>query len=289
MFPLLETAIGFLAVMLVLSLLVKSLTSLLKDHFDYYTDNLEYEASRLIRNTIGKSWTQLKSDPAVLARAPWVNDLDWSRVGDEFFNADNLTWLLTELGATPAQLQNLEGRLAVHVSRVKYMFEQRMKNLSIAVGIGLCLLLDVNALTIWTTLYRHDQVRTMFASDSATRALLASDQSDAQSTQPSSSPGADQPNGGSTADSEARAAQRKRLADATKGFGESLSRFTTDVSFGIGWIWKTPSEEPASQPHLWDYLIEFVAALLTGILVSVGAPYWHDLLESLSSVRQAKT
>ena len=149
MFPLLETAIGFVAVMLILSLLVKSVTSILKDHFDFYTDNLRYEVGRLIRNTTGRLLTDLESDPQVLARAPWVGDVNWSRIGDEFFIKDNALWVLRALGATDAQLENLDGRLAGHLSRVKYTFEQRMKNLSFAVGLGLCLTLDINALTIW--------------------------------------------------------------------------------------------------------------------------------------------
>jgi len=50
----------------------------------------------------------------------------------------------------------------------------------------------------------------------------------------------------------------------------------------VGHIWKDPVDRKR------DMLLEFLAACLTGILVSVGAPYWHDLLESLSSLRQTK-
>ena len=267
MFPLLETAVGFVAVMLLLSLLVKSLTSLVKDQFDFYSDNLKYEASRFVRNTIGRSWSELQEDPAIVKNAPWLKDIDWSRVGTEFFNKENVDWLLKGLGASPAQLENVEGRLAVHLSRVKYMFEQRMKNLSIAIGIGLCLVLDVNALTIWHTLYTHDQLRTTFASEVATRALLESKDAASQA-EPTKDPDVEQ--------------QRQNLKQASAKFSQGLATFTTEVSFGVGKVWK---EDMTSRRAL---AIEFMGALLTGILISVGAPYWHDLLESLSSLRKPK-
>ena len=277
MFPLIETAIGFLAVMLLLSLLVKSLTSLIKDHFDFYTDNVKYEASRFVRNALGKTWSELEQDPVISAKAPWVRDIKWERVGDEFFNKDNVEWMLKELGASPAQLQNLDGRLAVHLGRVKYMFEQRMKNLSVAVGLGLCLFLDINAIAIWRTLYTHDQLRTTFASEVATRALLESEKAEAKPSDNKQTAGALP-----SRDDAQREQQRQRLKEASDGFRKSLTDFTKEVSFGVGHIWKDPVDRKR------DMLLEFLAACLTGILVSVGAPYWHDLLESLSSLRQTK-
>src|SRR5262249_52133799 len=255
MFPLLETAIGFVAVMLILSLLVKSLTSILKDHFDFYCDNLRYEVSRLIRNTTGKVLADIETDPELLAKAPWIADVEWSRIGDEFFNKENVTWILKALGATDAQLVNLDGRITGHLSRVKYMFEQRMKNLSCAVGLGLCLVLDINALTIWKTLYTHDQLRTTFASDVATKALIQSDEATKG------------------------AANSESLGSAAGEFRNRLLEFTRTVSFGIGRIWR----DNLGKRNL---LYEFIGAVLTGLIVSVGAPYWHDVLENLSSLRR---
>ena len=178
-----------------------------------------------------------------------------------------MDWLLKELGASAAQLENVEGRLAVHLGRVKYLFEQRMKNLSIAIGLGLCLVLDINALTIWHTLYTHDQLRTTFASEVATKALLATEDTATQ-TEQSKDPDVER--------------QRQNLKQASAKFSQGLAAFTTEVSFGVGKVWK---QDVTSRRAL---AVEFLGALLTGILVSVGAPYWHDLLESLSSLRKPK-
>jgi hypothetical protein len=130
--PLLEVAIGFVASMLVLSMLVKSLTSLVKNCIDYYFDNIQYEIDRLTNDTVGFTLSALKDTPGVRAAAPWVMNLDWRRVGEQFLTKENVTWVLRSLGATAASLENLEARLAVHKANLKYAFDQRMKNLALA-------------------------------------------------------------------------------------------------------------------------------------------------------------
>jgi hypothetical protein len=272
MFPLLETAIGFVAVMLTLSLLVKSLTSLIKDHFDFYSDNIRYEINCLFCDTIGQTFDDLRQDPTAVQRAPFLANTDWRRVGDEFFNRQNVEWMLTRLGAAPADLQDLDGRLTYYLGRAKYAFDTRMKTLSLAAGLALCLLLDVNAVRIWHTLYTNSQLRTFFESEYATQALLAAGNQSAP--QPESAP-----NPQTAAD----------LAAARAAFAQSVTNFVSDVSFGVGRIWQKggsggqPSEAIDTLPK---FLAELLGALFTGLLVSVGAPYWHDLLKSLSALRR---
>ena len=269
MFPLLETAIGFLAVMLTLSLLVKSLTSLLKEHFDFYSDNVRYEVNCFFRDAVGRTLDDLRQDPAEVQRAPFLANIDWHRVGDEFFNRQNVAWMLTRLGAPPADLQLLEGRLTYHLGRVRYAFDTRMKTLSLAAGLALCLALDINAVRIWHTLYTNSQLRTFFESEYATQALMAAGNQSAP--QPAA------PNAPTAAD----------LATAREAFGRSVTQFVSDVSFGVGRIWQRPGTgaRPADAVDTWPkFLMEFLGALCTGLLVSVGAPYWHDLLKNLSGL-----
>ena len=273
MFPLLETAIGFVAIMLVLSFLVKSLTTLISDHFDFYCDNFQYEASRLIRNLTGKKWETCAAAANVLARAPWVKDVKWERLGDEFFSEENIKWVVTQLEPAAA-MGSLKGLIQVHQSKVKYAFQQRLKNLSIAVGLGLCLFLDVNGLSIWNTLYHNDQLRTTFASEYATNALTLGANSPVSATRSENPP--------------QQAADRQKaeenLSKARAEFSARLNDFVSDVSFGVGRVWRR--EGPDRPAGLRGWMVEFIGAFLTGILVSVGAPYWHDLLENLSALRQ---
>ena len=54
------------------------------------------------------------------------------------------------------------------------------------------------------------------------------------------------------------------------------------MTFGVGRIWT------GAVKGLSGLLYEFLGSLLTGILVSIGAPYWHDLLRALTALWQAK-
>lgn len=56
-------------------------------------------------------------------------------------------------------LHYIQARLEVHWANVCYAFETRTKNISLAVGIALCLVLNINALTIWKTLYNDRTIR----------------------------------------------------------------------------------------------------------------------------------
>ena len=265
MLSLIETLTGFAAIMLMLSLLVKTLTSVIKNQWDYYSDNLKHEVERLTLETTGKTWEALIRNPA----APmWVKNIHWERLGDEFLTPAYMSWFLKQLDSN-ARVFDLESRLTIHVANVKYTFQMRMKNLALAVGLAVCLLCNINAFTIWRTLYTDQQLRATFSgpyADAATR--LAEEQAK------TSAPNGDQ-------------------KDATiKSFKDSLEGFLTDVKFGVGQIWMTrptgDSKNANQRTQSQIFVYEFFGSLLTGILVSIGAPYWHDILQALSSLRPTK-
>jgi hypothetical protein len=268
MLSLIETLTGFAAIMLMLSLLVKTLTSVIKNQWDYYSDNLRHEVERLALETTGKTWETLVQNPA----APeWAKNIHWERLGDELMTPAYMSWFLKQLDQN-ARVFDLESRLKIHVSNVKYAFQMRMKNLALAVGLGLCLLCNINALTIWKSLYTDQQLRATFADRYADKATGLAE-ADAKATPPKSG---------------------QQATDAQiKGFQSGMRGFLTDVSFGVGRIWRAnppgDSAEQTRQDRLQVFFYEFFGSLLTGILVSIGAPYWHDILQALSSLRPDKT
>jgi len=253
MVPLIETTIGFVAIMMVLSFLVKSLTTLISDHFDFYCDNFQYEVSRLIRNTTGRTWESWASDAVTVTRLPWVADIKWERLGDEFFNEENIRWVISQLRGVPPDQIDVKGLVQVHLGKVKYTYQQRLKNLSIAAGLGLCLLLDINGLTIWRTLYQNNQLRTAFASEYATEALTSVDDADGGSDTapvPATHRARALLRAGGTAsrtyaqdrspepDDQPRSEAEENLRQARTAFTAQLSAFMSDVSFGIGKAWR---------------------------------------------------
>lgn len=278
MLSLIETITGFAAIMLMLSLLVKTLTSVIKNQWDYYSDNLRHEVHRLALETTGKGWDTLRKSASI---PEWVKNIHWERLGDEVLTPAYMSWFLKQLDQN-ARVFDLESRLKIHVANVKYTFEMRMKNLALAVGLGLCLLANINAFTIWKSLYTDEQLRATFSGAYADKAsALASDRAkqEAQAT--------DQGN----------LADKAQLDKQMQSFQTSMRAFLTDVSFGLGRIWRAsppsgnsnqPQPMPETQPPFEIFIYEFSGSLLTGILVSIGAPYWHDLLQALAALRPDK-
>ena len=126
------------------------------------------------------------------------------------------------------------------------------------------LLGNVNALSIWKTLYTDQQVRTTFANEYSKKALEFADHL-------------------SVADTNATTATNKAaLQQQAQDFRNNTKSFLADVNFGIGRVWA----RQAVPLNKWQVCYEFLGSLLTGIMVSVGAPYWHDLLRTLSNLRK---
>jgi hypothetical protein len=303
MLSLIETIIGFASIMLMLSLLVKSLTSVLKNTFDYYCSNLEYEVKRLVREALNKTWEELVSDSDVQTRASWLRDLQWNRLGDNFLTADNMRWLLKQLDPNK-HIPDLEARVALHLSKLQYAFEMRMKNLALAAGLALCLFFNINSFTIWKSLYTDQQLRATFSDHYAKQAVDLAARENGITPAADNSKAVDQPPATTPAE------QQQKIASDAKAFQTSMHTFLSDVSFGIGYIWKArlvtgdkASSTSPKQPGAagngggrsenewgpgWIFAYEFFGSLLTGILVSIGAPYWHDLLQALASLRPDK-
>jgi hypothetical protein len=359
MLPLIETLAGFAAIMLMLSLLVKTLTSVIKNQWDFYSDNLRHEVQRLALETTGKSWDTLLQNSA----APdWAKSMHWERMGDELLTPAYMSWFLKQLDPN-ARVFDIDSRLKIHVANVKYTFEMRMKNLALAVGLLVCLLGNINAFAIWKSLYTDQQLRGKFAGAYADRAMaLANGESPkvAASTQPVP---ATQPIPAVQPMPAAQQLNKSDQKESISSFQTNMQGFLTDVSFGVGRMWreeclmleaknkqecqkekreqtatvrqnsrdrryaqkmadaeklvdpkakeqvqqaavKTKTEEERAdwteaelkmaqeENSLQDppgiLIYEFFGSLLTGIIVSIGAPYWHDFLQALVAFRPGK-
>ena len=281
-FPLLEVVVAFAAIMLTLSFLVKSLTSVVKNHVDYYSASLEREVHRFLR---GSGCTKTECRP--------LSTVFWPRMGEEFLSTDNmLNWLsMLKKGLTVSdeQRKEIEARLAVHRASLKYAFTKRTNNIALAMGLALCLFLNINAFTIWDTLYRNEEVRAKFTSESYVKSVL--DKKDEIDEQIKETENAikkiDEKNNAVEAEKlkETKMELDKRRAELSK----QIEVFQGEVAFGMGRIWKEREKSSDGKPEglgdLMFFLYEFLGSLLTGILVSIGAPYWHDILRALANLR----
>jgi len=333
----------------------------IKNQWDYYSDNLKHEVQRLVLETTGKTWDDVLGSASEQVKN-LAGEIHWERLGDEFLNANYLSWFLKKLDSN-ADLTDLESRLKVHLANMKYAFQMRMKNLALAVGVGLCLLCNINAFTIWKSLYTDGQLRATFASsyaDKAAQLAEAQAKGTAQANPASTANPTNPSNAGNPANDTNTKPNKAQMDAQMKDFRQNMQSFLTDVSFGVGRIWreeclrltdagrqqcqkemmektaklkqdsrdkqyeqrvaeaakladaaakekanlaadetrkaeekadlaeaelKLAQEERNTQKAPETLVYEFLGSLLTGILVSIGAPYWHDVLQALSSLR----
>lgn len=280
MLPLVETIIGFSVIMLTLSFLVKSLTSVVKNHVDYYSRNLRAEVDRFLCGIVGRT----------TAKLPKMRGIQWGRLSDEFLSKENMEWWLRTLGMHPEkvkqELESMEARVEVHKANLRYAFAKRTNTIALAMGLALCLLMNINAFTIWERLYSDQDARAKFSSPEAVEAAvelaekreeeIKNLESQMKNTEEAAAEAEGQ-------DEEDRAQKVDNLRQEREELLEQIAHFRGEVSFGIGRIWtETPTEDEARN----FLLFEFFGSLLTGILVSIGAPYWHDLLSNLVSARK---
>src|SRR5690348_2479930 len=225
---LIETITGFAAIMLMLSLLVKTLTSVIKNQWDYYSDNLRHEVQRLALETTGKTWDMLLTSAST---PEWVKNIQWERLGDEFLTPAYMSWFLKQLDQN-ARVFDLESRLKIHIANVKYAFEMRMKNLALALGLGLCLLANINAFTIWKALYTDEQLRATFSGAYADKASALANGSAKEQTQ---------------ANNQEKPLDKAQLDKQMQDFQTNMRSFLADVSFGVGRIWRASPQSTTDQ------------------------------------------
>lgn len=268
MFSLLETIIGFAVIMLMLSLLVKSLTSILKNHIDYYTKNFGREVERFVTGTLETAGKELQNKDIGLLKS-----MKWQRLGEEYLTPKNMIWLIKKMGVSESQmdLASLGARLEVHKANIRYAFEKRTKNIALVLGLALCLFMNINAFSIWERLYNDQQLRTKFSSQDYVNSVI---QEIKKENTNADIPGAVAIENDENEERKGPEQQRQKLRD-------KFYNFRGEVNFGIGKIY---SEKVDSA----GFLYEFFGSLLTGILISIGAPYWHDILRLFTEMRKKK-
>ena len=273
----LDTAIAMIIVLLVLSLVVQSIQSVIKKWFkmksrsvlDSLTDLLNYVDKAGETRSAEKLVEEIQGELKKLGRVSLIMK---NPVVDSL-TKDDLLKLLDRINASP-----LKDSVAVWYDTVMQSFEERylrhMKSVAIVISVVVVIFLNANFFQIYTNISTNDVLR---------NAIIAkqSEIQDRLRLQP-----ANQPAGTQTPD-----AVEQQLKGELKQLRETLDESTT---FGL-------------QPFKWSQVKDFFAGTgpwtghanerltylvkaLSGwaimiMLLSVGAPFWQDALESLFGVK----
>lgn len=260
MLTLMDTAIGFIVVLLMISLVIKGLTSVIKNFVDYKRAIIADQIRKFVERADAQSehWRKLlkglyqEGRMGGEARDPRLSHSLNKAIGDGGLRS----WLAA--GETPGEkaqdilplVQTLNDQIGEAVSATN-------KNFSLLIGLALCLLLNINALTVWTSLYHDANLRAQFSAPAMIQSVS-----------------------GAATESKETAAVATSQAVGMAQAREYIASLKRDIPFAMGKIWTGEVKGARAVAY------EFVGSLLTGLLASVGAPYLHDMLRTLTALRR---
>jgi hypothetical protein len=224
MLALIETLTGFAAIMLMLSLLVKTLTSVIKNQWDYYSDNAG--APQLVSERTGRECTDKR--PGVPPQDPHgQREVHVSNANEESSDGGGCGFVPVVQHQCVYDLE-----IAVHGSAIARREKDRQ-----------------------TCREKAAETRRIDRGVRNSERMAKVDK---------------------LADGPAKVQERQKAIDEWNA--EEKPALEEEKI-------KLAQEKRDTQNGQGILLYEFFGSLLTGILVSIGAPYWHDILQALSSLR----
>jgi hypothetical protein len=176
---------------------------------------------------------------------------------------DTVTRLLQVPTAAQSRLQHLHDGVEVWfnnaMDRVSGAYKRNVQGWLLVIGIVIACVMNADTISMWRQLAANDELRTAMVERAA-------------ATLPSLDSVANRPSGESLSLEEVRA----RYDSANALIGGMDLQLGWSRAPGMGW--------PAG---LGPGVLKIVGLLLTGIAISMGAPFWFDLMNKVISIRAA--
>jgi hypothetical protein len=183
--------------------------------------------------------------------------------------------LLTQISAANGDLDKLRTGLAMWfdsaMDRVGGLYKRNLQFISVVVGIALSILFNADSLSVSRALWQDPALRASMVAE-AQRKI-----DDARKNPP---PAQTQPASDATATPDP-AAEQLKIAESLANVRAAYDNANAALEpLPIGWH----GTEFAS---FWEWLTRPMGWLVTGLAVSLGAPFWFDLLSKFMNLRGA--
>lgn len=190
---------------------------------------------------------------------------------------------------------NVEDWFNVGMDRVSDWYKRRTHRIIFILGLVLAIALNADTIMILKVLYSEPAVRTaLLAQAQAYNATATATPTPATSASPAPSPTpqatpSGQPTPTPDVSKEIEAA-RKKLDDSIKAYRE-----LENLGLPVGWsnqgaqVARRPMVDIRDKPwrFAWEWALKILGLLITGVALSMGAPFWFDLLNRFISFRTA--
>ena len=277
MFDTLDTIIGFVVILFILSIIAQSAQALLKRFLNSKTSIVVNRIKEILDNITPKEAAYIVT---LKGEFDAIKKTIKKRYRFSEFTADNLRAVADEMGKVGAAGKSSFGTADIDAIKSKIIskLESESKNLQeryahymghMSVAIALIISVGLNADSL--------QMMEKIGSDKVVRQTLA--QSD-YLTKLSAEKKADEPAGAASSKEEAERL-KKDLADVS-----DLMKEYQGLNIGVKWN-KTWEDfmKTSGWAEVFFILQKLVGLLITAALVSMGAPFWHDTLESLAGLK----
>jgi hypothetical protein len=299
----LEVAIGMVFIYLLLSLIITAATELIASYMNWRADNLRKGLQRLLDPTLAQELynhpliknlaksnrgpSYIPSETFALALIDVIANLDSATVqGAKDFETliksvpstdvrRVLSLLAAEAGQDGQKLQkNIENWFNNSMDRVAGWYKRKTQAVNVTLAIVLAIALNADSVLI---------VRSL-SNDSALRAALVAQAQELAKTTPAESEKV-QPGTNAAAD------ELEKRINKLSGLGLPVG-WTDDKSGDASRRWPgwMPSEtDTKTWGVTWSETIRdhFLGWLLTALAVSLGAPFWFDVLNKIITIRSA--
>lgn len=272
MFDTLDIMISFIIVIFILSLLVQSLQSILKRLFRMKTRQAVNYARDIFGSLQGALPLEaIQKELGVLEKKMRVPELDAASMETLIGKIMDLGAVKDHLKGEPTALENVKSaaldRLAQDVDLVKEHYVSSMKHLSLLLAVFVSLALNADSLQMIEKISSDKTVRQIIVQTNYIQQTLRP-----PTRKPVHSSGA----------SSARESIKSDLADISL-----LAREYEGLNIGIKWSSTTDdfSSLADKRERILFILKKLVGILITAVLVSMGAPFWHDILQAMFSLK----
>ena len=189
---------------------------------------------------------------------------------------------------------SVEDWFNVGMDRVSDWYRRRTHRIIFVLGLFIAVMLNADSIMIYKVLYSEPAVRT---------AVLA--QADAyaknQAAQPTPTPTPPPPPDDATKQTESSdaAATQKEIDEAREKLEARIKEYRQLENLGLPIGWSNAGTQVPRRPDadmwkrgqrmrfVWEWFLKVVGIIITGFALSLGAPFWFDLLNRFISFRTA--
>ena len=174
--------------------------------------------------------------------------------------------------------KNIEDWFDGSMDRVSGWYKRHAQWVTLVLALSITLLMNVDSILIAKTLSHDPQLRKVIADAAAAKAETAG----GKTPEPSkpSDPGAPLTGAAGAQDAAASKATADDLANANKRLEDAVAE-VDKLSLPIGW----DTDDPRLYPKDGNWFPKVKGWLLTIVAVSLGAPFWFDVLNKIMVVR----